>query len=150
MIFAYGAIKFFTKTVMEDYKKNIVANLDKAALLLVNDVVKSFGSPQALSVGGVKNSRGKSISEKKYRGSQHSASGEPPFVQTGHLRRSITFDSPNDTTRRVGSTLKAEGSAEHSYAFYMEMGTGKMAARPYLRPALLRNRKAILRTVAHG
>ena len=43
-----------------------------------------------------------------------------------------------------------EGDGKHSYAFYLEYGTSKMQARPYLRPALARCRGALFRIIAGG
>jgi len=75
-----------------------------------------------------------------------SAPGSIPNVQTGHLRKTITWDTPRAFVRRIGSSLKpTAGNA--SYAFYLEMGTGKMAARPWLNPGLDRNRKVLARFI---
>ena len=83
-----------------------------------------------------------------WREEQHSKPGDPPFVQTGTLRRSITFVVFEDLKRsryvlRVGSSLKPLENQKHSYAWLLEMGSpgGQLAARPYLRPAVL-NHKA--------
>lgn len=52
--------------------------------------------------------------------------GEPPRKQTGELRMSITHEVDADTlTARVGSQLKR--------AKFLELGTRKMQARPFLR-----------------
>lgn len=48
-------------------------------------------------------------------------------VDTGRLRASITYDT-DDTTMYVGTNVE--------YAPYVEMGTVKMQAQPYLRPAI--------------
>jgi HK97 gp10 family phage protein len=49
-------------------------------------------------------------------------------VRTGTLRRSIhTVFSNNDRTAVVGPSV--------DYGLYVEMGTRRMAARPYMRPA---------------
>ena len=143
----FGTVIFFGKKVMEEYKNKVAARLDTAAIMVVNDVVKSFGNPPAEPDG----KRGfKKNSSKSWKRKHHSIPGQPPFVQTGHLRRSITFDAPDKLTRRVGSTLKPEQEGGHSYAYYLEVGTAKMQARPYLRPAVLRNKKKILEIVRHG
>lgn len=52
-------------------------------------------------------------------------------VRTGTLRASIEHEVVGDTAR-VGSNV--------TYAGYVEEGTRKMAAQPYLRPALYRVR----------
>lgn len=57
-------------------------------------------------------------------------------VKTGTLRRSIT--------RRVGKR-KARVGSNVEYAPFVEMGTRKMPAQPYLRPALESNRDRIKR-----
>ncbi len=67
----------------------------------------------------------------------HSSPGDPPFKQTGHLRRSIAWEAVSDTVGRVGTNVK--------YGLYLEMGTSRMAARPYLRPRLGANRLTLAR-----
>jgi len=56
-------------------------------------------------------------------------------VDTGRLRSSITHEIEG-LTGRVGTNVE--------YARHVELGTHKMAAQPYLRPALHQNEKAIL------
>lgn len=57
--------------------------------------------------------------------------GGKPGVRTGLLRRSITWRPGLDAE----SPFVDVGSAV-VYAPYVELGTSRMAARPYLRPAL--------------
>lgn len=104
--------------------RTLSTNLDMAAAYLEADYKKSF--PDGSGV--------------------HSQPGEIPRAQTGHLRRTITWDAPANLIRRVGSSLKPSGG-HSSYAFYLEMGTGRMAARPWLNPGLDRNRKVLARFV---
>lgn len=56
--------------------------------------------------------------------------GGGPNVRTGRLRNSITWRLGNDATPYVDI-----GSAVH-YAPFVELGTSRMSARPFLRPAL--------------
>lgn len=49
-------------------------------------------------------------------------------VDTGNLRNSITHQQKDDTTELIGTAVE--------YAPYVELGTYKMSARPYLVPAL--------------
>jgi len=59
-------------------------------------------------------------------------------VDTGRLRASITNEvekTDNDIIGRVGTNVK--------YASFQEHGTSKMAAHPYLFPALEANRERI-------
>ena len=48
-------------------------------------------------------------------------------VDTGNLRNSITHGQLNENTEIIGTNVE--------YAPYVELGTVRMAARPYLRPA---------------
>ena len=60
--------------------------------------------------------------------------GEPPHRRTGTLSRSITHEVTKYRAR-VGTNIK--------YSKPLELGTSKMAARPYLRPAVYKNRRQI-------
>lgn len=57
--------------------------------------------------------------------------GGGPRVRTGRLRGSIT----SELRRDAGGLVVVIGTAT-SYAPYVELGTRKMRARPFLRPAL--------------
>ena len=48
-------------------------------------------------------------------------------VRTGNLRNSITHEQMSDTVEVIGTNVE--------YAPYVELGTSRMSARPYLRPA---------------
>ena len=61
--------------------------------------------------------------------------GHAPAAPTGRLRSSITHEIEG-TTGRVGTNVE--------YARYLELGTVRMAPRPFLRPALHKNEKKIL------
>jgi HK97 gp10 family phage protein len=63
----------------------------------------------------------------KVYGSNPSDPGEPPHKQWDHLRRSIAAEC-YDLVGRVGTNLR--------YGRYLELGTRKMAPRPWLRRAL--------------
>lgn len=66
----------------------------------------------------------------------HTASspGEPPAVDTGRLRNSIDHAIGADHVD-VGSSV--------AYAPYLEYGTSRMAARPFMRPAIAEARPLI-------
>jgi HK97 gp10 family phage protein len=73
-----------------------------------------------------------------------SAPGEPPAVDTGRLRASIThrlegggYDSK--TRGYVGTNVE--------YGPYLEFGTSRMAARPWLTPALEKHKEEIKRLI---
>lgn len=62
---------------------------------------------------------------------QASAPGEPPAVDTGLLRASIRHE-----TTVEGDELAAYVGSDLKISTYLEMGTRKMAPRPFLQPAL--------------
>ena len=72
----------------------------------------------------------------------------PPAVDTGTLRRSITFDVETDESiinGRIGSTV-----LDPPYGAYLEFGTSRMIQRPWLRPALERNQEVIKEHIREG
>jgi len=67
----------------------------------------------------------------------HSSPGESPYVQSGRLRASIGYlllTAKNALFMDVGAIRKAKG--EVVYAHGLEVGTSKMAARPWLMPVV--------------
>jgi HK97 gp10 family phage protein len=58
--------------------------------------------------------------------------GEPPAIRTGKLDLSVRVEQP--TFSNGVTTGGVEATAP--YAGYLEFGTSKMAARPFMRPAL--------------
>ena len=50
-------------------------------------------------------------------------------VDTGRLRNSITHEQEGDDTEIIGTNVE--------YAPYVEMGTSRSRAQPYLKPALV-------------
>jgi HK97 gp10 family phage protein len=81
----------------------------------------------------------------KRRGIEHRASapGEPPATDTGRLVGSVTFEL--EPSRPVGFVRAAT-----AYAKALEFGTMKMAARPFLQPALEKNRQKISALIANA
>lgn len=72
----------------------------------------------------------------------------PPAVDSGDLRRSITFTvetEENKVIGRVGSTKN-----DPPYGAYLEFGTSRMIQRPWLKPALERNREVIKEHIREG
>ena len=137
--------------VIKRVNEGIGGNLDRVGVFLQRYVVNSFGSPAAPGEDGPTTPTGKKNTAKRFRQAQHSKAGEPPFVQTGTLRRSIAFHREGNTVLLIGSSLKPQGN-EHSYAWLLEMGSPSglhPAARPYLRPAV-RNNKDLIRKMIAG
>lgn len=72
--------------------------------------------------------------------------GNPPAPDTGNLRNSIRYEihvEGKEVYGIVGSTQK-----DPDYAVYTEYGTSKMAPRPWLRPAMLKNESWIRNSIA--
>jgi len=69
-----------------------------------------------------------------------SAPGQPPAVDTGTLRGSIQVEEPVTPTQAIIAT-------HTDYAEFLEFGTSRMAARPYMRPALDENEGEIIGAV---
>ena len=103
-----------------------VRAMDKAALLVERSVKLSFKKGTGLIYGK--------------RRHQASVEGRPPAPDTGLLRSSIIHSI---VTRRdtIDGLVGAINTVK--YALHLEIGTKNMAARPYLRPAITRNRKKI-------
>lgn len=54
-------------------------------------------------------------------------------VDTGNMRRSTTFDIPSDNEVDLGVTPEAP------YAVYVEKGSSKQQAQPFLEPTVMEN-----------
>jgi HK97 gp10 family phage protein len=61
-----------------------------------------------------------------------SAPGEPPAVRTGNLRDSIS----EPDVRKSSGALVGQITIAAPYAGYLERGTGRIAPRPFVRPAI--------------
>ena len=113
------------------------ARLDKAAIDLRNHIVKAFPD------SGIKNAT-KGQRRKATKGQRRKAAkgrpGQIPLVQTGLLRSSMTHDQPDQFVRRVGPAADKSqadgGTTIADIALWLELGTRKMAAHPFLRPGL--------------
>lgn len=84
-----------------------------------------------------------------------SAPGFPPAVDTGVMRASINhvvIEGPVSVNGFVGSDKdriqqnpKTRTGTDLNYPFYLEIGTVHIEARPWLRPALRKSEKDILK-----
>lgn len=68
--------------------------------------------------------------------------GEPPRIDSGNLRRNISH-----SVVVQGRTVRGFVIANTNYARFLELGTRLMEARPFLRPALARNRARIVQVL---
>lgn len=85
------------------------------------------------------------ISRPNPTGESPSGPGEPPKRVTGELYNSI-----RTAVRVDGKRIIAAIGASARHARFLEFGTSRMAARPFMRPALQENRRSIFHIVARG
>ena len=111
--------------------KNLIGNLDREvskALFTAGEVVEAEA--------------GRSITAGSMSGKNHlaSAPGEPPNNDTGVLARNIE-------TVQV-EPFRVEVSSNAPYSAALEFGTSKMAARPFMSPAVQATRKKVQQIIA--
>lgn len=115
--------------ILAEMRKRVTAGVTKLGNATEEYIKRSFRSgPQILVAKRGGKTRG--ANKKERRAFARGKGGEPPFIQTGRLRRSITneiIQEAEEVLLRVGTNVK--------YAAHLEFGTKKMAARPFLRPA---------------
>jgi HK97 gp10 family phage protein len=131
-----GNVQWSGDKFLSDVEKTLGENLEKAAIYYKSEVKKALNRSQEreryVGDAGV-----------YYHGLDPSAPGEAPKKLTGYLQRSIAHEmSADKQVAFVGSAL--------DYAFFLEMGTSKMQARPFLRPTLARLRDEITKIIATG
>lgn len=105
--------------------RKLRANADKLGAMI-------FAAADAIKTDARRSITAGSVSGK---GHVPSAPGEPPNRDTGHLDTNIE-------AYRTGP-LEAEVRSQAGYADELEFGTSKMAARPYMRPAVKRQERKI-------
>lgn len=109
--------------------KRVDANVKAAAIHLTNELKRTVGQ----RIGGK---------------GHVSQPGNPPFRQTGNLFRSIGYEMRGHTAV-VGSGI-GSGPKDPGYAVYLEFGTKKMSARPWLRPTYWKQLGTIRRILSTG
>ena len=116
--------------VLQDYTSDAKQLVGEAANLVRNTAVESI-------VQGAKSG----VTYRKYnprRVHTASAAGEAPASDTGYLVNNIFVNIDAD-----GFGASVESRAD--YSSFLEFGTTKMAARPFMQPALEENRSKIKR-----
>ena len=85
---------------------------------------------------------------------QHSASspGSPPASDTGILANSVSFEVTQKGIRINGAVgpdinkIQAQSPrVDPDYGYFLEVGTKHIAARPWLKPALIKSRRQIMK-----
>ena len=119
--------------------------INEAAMVKAANLVSAYAKTHmtnAVTAQG-RNKRGRFTRKTR----QPSAPGEPPAIDTGILRASLIAEVtkfPFGVTGRVGPDIShirenSNTGTDVEYGLYLELGTRKMAARPFLRPALNAN-----------
>ena len=123
--------KKLKKTLKEGAEKNVKRAVFKSTNLVRNTAVESI-------LRGGKSGR---VYEKYEPRRTHQASraGEPPASDTGFLASQITTEVKLQEDKVVGQII-----ASAPYAKHLEFGTTNMLARPFMQPALQKNKKKIL------
>lgn len=117
-----------------DLKADTGKNIEKACIYLKGKVKERIGQGQPY----VRHKGPKGV---HYEGQNPSAPGEPPHKITGFLQRSIAYEMAADRmSGSVGTNVE--------YGFFLEVGTSRMAARPWLRSTLEAEAAAIRRIIA--
>ncbi len=109
-----------TDAFMRDMQKAIDEGLEAAAFEASKLSARSMPGSGAAAIG--KTPTGRNI----YRAS---TPGSPPGIRTGTLRNSIGFARIRRGVWGFGTNLK--------YGRFLELGTSRMAERPFLRPVIV-------------
>lgn len=117
-----------TEKASRKYRAKLVELVGRAGNLVRNTAVESIA--QGAKSGVVYELY------KPRRTHKSSAAGEPPATDTGYLVNHIFL---NIDMEGLGASV--ESTAE--YSAFLEFGTSKMAARPFLQPALEENKPKI-------
>lgn len=113
-----------TFTVKFD-QKQVASEIKEGSRDLIREVAFAIEAQLKLLMTGPKSGR-----QYVRRGRVHTASapGEPPAVDTGDLIGSIDTSFPSPTEAVISIPVE--------YAEALEFGTSRMAARPFVRPAV--------------
>ena len=117
---------------LQSKQKKIVTEMGKALVkacaLIQKDAMESMRNTQIDTTKTY-------FTHNKTIGHHPSAEGFPPAVDTGTLRRSITYQvDENKLEGEVGSVI-----TNPPYGAYLELGTSRMKPRKWLQPAIDRN-----------
>jgi len=149
-----GNIKWYGNRVFTLATAANVTAMKKAATLVEKYVKEHFTlEGSGMTIKGVWTpgaSRKKTKSGKRH---YAAAPGKPPAIDMGILRSSIMHEVEQhgmSIDGRVGPDVehiaaKAPVGTDVNYGLYLELGTSKMEPRPFLRPALRRTGKKVIK-----
>ncbi len=141
------------KNIAVEYDRRAKRAIKKGSLLFVREVkleLSKTGTGRARKIKGRKGTRragttetGKARFRTASGSNRASAPGEPPAVDTGRLRASITHEIEKEFSAWIGTV-----GTNIEYAPDLEFGTTKMAARPFMLITLARIRPQLIRLFA--
>ncbi|MEH3121172.1 MAG: HK97 gp10 family phage protein [Sphingomonas phyllosphaerae] len=105
-------------------------------------VILALGSALTDGAQGIAEDAAFSIRDGAISGAGHvpSLSGQPPNADTHDLDQSIHVGDLIETPDRVQTSVIADSD----HALYMELGTTRIEERPFMRPAVTKNRAGVL------
>lgn len=130
--------------IIAEAKKSIAAS----AILIQNEAKDSMRKGKhgkTYRRGALKRNKKGEIKASKFH--RASAAGEAPAVDTGRLMGSINH---NLTDNGLTATVGLHDLTKVKYGKFLEYGTAKIAARPWLFPALEKNRDKIAKRIKAG
>ena len=124
-------VKSDVKDLSNSVEIGIRKSFNEAGNLLVREAIKLMNEPKTGRLYTVYIGRRKKL---------HIASqaGQAPAIITGNLKRSVRVKYAGGDTLRFGA-----GDSKARYAKYLELGTQKMEARPYLIASIKNSEKDI-------
>lgn len=120
-----------------------VKALTASAIVVVNTCKTNLshsGTGRRVAGGGVVRHTGGNA--RRIYGAFRSRPGGFPYKQTGRLRASVTYEVDDaNLIARVGTNV--------SYGRWLEIGTRRLAPRPWLRPSFAESAAAVRRILSH-
>ena len=126
----------------------VIQNLDRIEMKALGNVTKAIVTGQALVANDAKqNHPGKgSPADSGANRMQDPETGTPRYAdQTAQLTQSIKPGELRDTMTGKDGQVLAGGTEAVEYAAFVEFGTSRMIAYPFMRPALVHQQDEILR-----
>ena len=111
--------------------KEQVTNINRK---VVSRGVRAVNAIRNAELEVLKGQRSGRVYRKPYTKATYTASapGEPPARRTGNLRMHWNGQVKSENASSGGVAIVAELESQESYAGYLENGTSKMAARPFV------------------
>ena len=129
-------MQFSTRVIRKTNKKNIAKKYEKSAIELIFRATNLVRNEAITSIN--QNPRkGKTVT-RRGKVMRISAVGDPPATDTGFLASNIINEFDSD---KLGASVISRAK----YSIDLEFGTSKMGARPFMQPALEKNKPKIRR-----